>query len=191
MLITKTCVTARSHNHRVAGRKPEAFTERENAAMRHVLKTLRDRHGWSQAETGRRLNIGQQAAGVILNKSGGFSRPTALALAVLCGFDSPESMLEDLGARADAKKAPEGWGDRDLAAGIARRLGYEERAIERVIAKYTDSRYASQPSRWWMDRIVHEAAELAAERTAAPPAPASEPGVRARRKQDPPRKATA
>lgn len=141
--------------------------------MRHVLKTLKERGKWSQTTTGKQLGIGQQAAGHILNKGGGFSRPTALRLAELCGFDSPESMLADLGALAKRQDAPEGWFERDLAAGSARRLGYEEAAIDRVIARFGAPQYAQQPARWWMDRIVHEAAGMAAEREIAPPPPSA------------------
>jgi hypothetical protein len=140
--------------------------------MRFVLRKLKDQNGWSQGETGRRLGIGQQAAGVILNKHGGFSRPTALELAKMCGFASPEDMLDDLGALADPKAAPSGWWNRDLAVGAARRIGYPEQALALVIARFAGDRYANMPSRWWMDRIVNVAAELEAE--SAVPAPPSE-----------------
>lgn len=157
----------------MAGRKPEAFTKTENAAMRHVLATMKERLGWSQAETGKRLGIGQQAVGTILNRRGGFSLPTAMALAQLAGFESPIAMLRDLGALADPKAAPGGWPDRDLALGHARRLGYPEAAIERVLARFTEQRYASMPPRWWMDAVVFETKALEAELAVPAPPPSA------------------
>lgn len=146
--------------------------------MRFILRRLKERGKWSQEVTGKRLGIGQQSVGKILSKNGGFSRPTALALARLSGFESPEDMLRDLGVLADVKDAPEGWVERDLAVGTARRIGYEDAAIDRVIARHATSEYASKPARWWMDRIVYEAA-LARDVEAPPPSGTSLPGTAA------------
>lgn len=169
-----------NHNGNMNPRgKPEAFTPKENAAMRHVLRVQHERlkakhRGWTQEKTGQLIGVSQQTAGKLLGHgAAGFSRPTALKLAEMCGFDSPESMLRELGAQADPKEAPTGWAMRDLAVASARRMGYDEEVISRVVAKYGDSRYASMPARWWMDRIVHEAAERDAERAAAEPPPSS------------------
>lgn len=170
--------------------KPEAFTAEENRALRAILRgqyeSLRKQGKVkNQTQMGVLIGVGQQTAGKLLGTgASGFSRPTALKLAQLCGFDSPETMLRELGAQADPSKAPQGWATRDHAVSLARSIGYDEGAIERVVAKYTEDRYRGLPARWWMDRIVHEQSEQDAERTAAaaappstPAPPASEPAV--------------
>lgn len=165
--ITKTIVRVRGHSVFVAG-KPAAFTDEENRAMRNVLRSLKERNKWTQEEVGRRLGLTQQAAGTILNKNGNFGRKSALALAQMCGFDGPESMLRDLGVTT--KPAAQGaWVDREIAAGYARRLNCDELAIERVIARYGESQYMSRDAKWWVERFIHEDRELADERRDAPP----------------------
>lgn len=160
-----------SYNQDVAEKrgKVASFTDRENQAMSHVLRTLVQQNNWTQAEAGRRIDVNQQNAGKLINGHAGFSRPTAVKLAEICGFDSPETLLRDLGAKAEAKDAPKGWNDRDIAVGAARRMGYPDAAIEAVVAQYTTSEYASRKARWWNDRIVAKTAELEATQPAEPP----------------------
>lgn len=149
--------------------KVSSFTEKENRAMSHVLKTLTEQNKWTQAEAGLRVDVNQQNAGKLINGQAGFSRPTAVRLAALCGFDSPETMLRELGAKAEVKDAPKGWNERDIAVGAMRRAGYPETAIEAVVAQYATSEYANRKSRWWADRIVARAAEMDAAQVEAPP----------------------
>lgn len=143
--------------------------------MRTVLAAMRDRFGWSQTKVGDLLNIGQQAAGTILNKGGGFSRPTALHLAVLCGFDSPESLLADIGVkgRPEKVKTSSAWFERDIAAGYARRMQCDESAIQRVSERYIESSYTARPTKWWVERFIREDSELNEERRTRSEAPAS------------------
>lgn len=169
---THTHVTKGSHNGSVAGRKPETFTPAENDALRKVLRETREKNGWSQLKVGELLNISQQTAGTILNRGGGFGRPTALKLAELLGFGGPEELLESLGALASAKAAAPGtWRWRELAAGLARRSGVRERAIERVNARYTESEYLSRDTVWWMNKYTAEELEMAVTPPPQPPAP--------------------
>lgn len=149
--------------------KPEAFTEAENAALSSELRGLIAKHGWTQGEAGARLGVNQQNAGKLAGGRQGFSRPTAVKLAALCGWDGPESMLRDLGVKAEARDAPKGWPARDIAVSSARRIGYPEVAIESVVARYASTQYANRPSVWWMDRIVATAHEFAAEPEPPPP----------------------
>lgn len=136
--------------------------------MRKVLRDLKERNKWTQTEVGRRLGgLTQQAASTILNKNGNFSRQSALHLAHMCGFDGPESMLRDLGTPERAA-APGQWLDRDLAAGYARRLHCDDLAIERVIARYVESKYMARDAKWWVERFIHEDRELGEERRAHP-----------------------
>lgn len=142
--------------------------------MREELRAIKERNRLSDAKVGELIGVGQQTANSFLRGKTGLGRASALRLAIQCGYDSPETMLRELGVLASASDAKEGWADRDLAVGIARRLRYDEAVIQRVIAKFTEDRYKSMTARWWNDRIVHEAAEVEAEKL-VPPAPASSP----------------
>lgn len=139
----------------------------------------------NQEQMGRLLGIGQQSAGKLLGTGGtGFSRPTAVKLAELCGFDSPETLLRESGHVERA--APEGWQVRELAMTLARRADFDDETLERVRIRYAESRYASMSTRWWTERIVHEQSQRDAEAQApeAPkstPAPAPKAPVRRRR----------
>jgi len=146
-------------------RKPPSFTDAENRAMRHVLRGLAERGKWTQAETGKRLGVTQQAAAYILNKNGSFSRRTALALARLCGFDGPESMLADLNVESEAP-APGQWFHREIAAGHARRLGCDEVAIDRVVKRYGEALYMTRDAKWWVEEFIREDRTIEAERKA-------------------------
>src|SRR5688572_25537936 len=92
-----------THNTDVArGRgKPEAFTPEENRALRQILRGQYEylqKIGKvrNQTDMGRLIGIGQQTAGKLLGFGPhGFSRPTALELAKICGFDSPETLLRE------------------------------------------------------------------------------------------------
>lgn len=150
----------------MAGRKPESFTPDENEALRAALRALCEERGWKTAEAGRQLKIGQQAASRLLNGKGGFSRPTAEQLAVLLGVDGANALVRSAGASPNPMTVPRGWGDRELAVTIARRLGYEEEVIRRVVVKFQEDQYKSRTARWWNDRIVIEAAEYQATRDA-------------------------
>jgi transcriptional regulator with XRE-family HTH domain len=187
VLFTDTCVTSRSHNERMAGRKPESFTDAENAALRTALQALCDERGWKTAEAGRQLDITQQSASRLLNKRGGWSRPTAEKLARLLGADGANAILRTAGAMANPMTVPQGWSDRDLAVSIARRYGYEEEVIRRVVVKYQDDHNKSRNARWWNDRIVIESAEYKATRDAEPvttpsSAPKAKPAKEPRRR---------
>lgn len=143
--------------------------------MRFVLRGLKDQNKWTQEEVGKRLGgLTQQAAQTILNKNGNFSRQTALKLAEICGFDSPESMLRDLGTAPKPPVAGQ-WTDRDIAAGVARRLGVDEQAIERVVGRYGEAQFMSRPAKWWVERFIQEDRELEEERRRIPKA--AESGV--------------
>lgn len=148
----------RSHNGRVAGKKPETFTAKENAELRKVLRELQEREGWSQRELGDALAIGQQGAGTLL-RGGGFGRFTANALARKFGFLSGDELLRARGAVADPMTVPQGWQTREMAISNARQMGYPEEIIRRVVVKYQESQYSSVSPRWWNDRIVNEARE--------------------------------
>lgn len=163
----------------MASRKPEAFTDVENRALRSVLRTLREQNKWNQTQTGQAIGIGQQAASQILNSNGGFARPTALRLARLCGFDSPESMLADLGALNQGPTGPKtGWEQRDFAATLARRAPVAEEAILRVQGRYEGNEYWNRPTKWWLERYLQEDRDLEEERKAAiREAPKSSPAV--------------
>lgn len=147
--------------------------------MRKVLRDLKDRNRWTQAEVGRRLgSLTQQAASTILNKNGNFSRRSALKLAEMCGFDSPESLLSDIGKKDKKEPAAGGWAIRDFAIGQARRLGVEDEAIQRVVQRYGESRFVGRDAVWWMEKFIHEQRELEEERRerrrSTPPPPESE-----------------
>lgn len=153
----------------MAGKKPESFTDAENAALRAAFRRLQEMNGWSQAEAGRQLEIGQQAAGRILNRNGGFSRMTAERLATKLGYESANALVREAGATPNPMTVPQGWVGRDLAVSIARRLEYPEEVLRRVVVKFQESQHATKPARWWNDRIVAEAAELAALGVDPPP----------------------
>lgn len=162
--------------------KPESFTALENAVLRKVLRgqyewLLKHKKIKTQSDFAVVMQTSQQTMGRLLGSGQtGMSRPTALRLAEICGFDSPESLLRDVGALADREKAPQGWNNRDLVVRNASAFGYDIEAIDRVVAQYTESRYATLPPRWWMDRIVHEQAQRDAERQAPPPPPSEAVG---------------
>lgn len=145
--------------------KPEAFTDTENRALRRILRSQyaylrKHKKVRNQAEMGSLLKISQQSAARLMGTSqAGFSRPTALELARICGFDSPETLLRELGADARVDEAPRGWALRDLAVRNARSIGYEEAVLDRVVAKFADAQYAWMSARWWNERIVAEQAE--------------------------------
>ncbi len=165
----------------MAGKKPETFNDKENAALRDALRKLKDDRGWSQVETGRQLGIGQQAAGTILNRKGGFSFPTAEKLAELLLVSGPRDIISAAGATPHPMRVPQGWGNRDLAVSIARRLSYDEEVIRRVVVKYQEQTYQTLPAKWWNERIVNEAreqAEVAALRQATPSRPPAAPKSR-------------
>lgn len=155
---TKTHVTLRSHNGRMAGKKPETFTPEENAELRNALKELKEREGWTQAELGDVLGIGQQGAGTLL-RGGGFGRFTANKLALRFGYLSGDELLRARGAIANPMTVPRGWQTREMAIANARQLGYPEEVLRRVVVKYQETQYSSVSPRWWNDRIVNEARE--------------------------------
>lgn len=173
---TDTCVSIQPHTGKVTGRKPESFTEAENDALRAALRDLCDRRRWKTAEAGRQLGISQQSASKLINGRGGFSRPTAEKLAELLGADGANVLVRSMGAAANPMTVPQGWGDRELAVSIARRLGYEEEVIRRVVVKFQDDQFKSRSARWWNDRVVIEAAEHQAA-LAAEPSPVAAPPV--------------
>ncbi len=187
-LFTKTHVSARDNNARMAGKKPETFTAKENAELRRVLKELQGREGWSQRELGEALDIGQQGAGTLL-RGGGFGRFTANKLALRFGFLSGDELLRARGAMADPMTVPQGWQTREMAVGIARSMGYPEEILRRVVVKYQESQYSSLPPRWWNDRIVNEAREQdEVSRLNTPVSPASPARVKAPAKEPLPRR---
>lgn len=171
---TKTLVTLRSHNGRVAGKKPETFTAEENAELRRCLRELKDRENWSQRELSEALGgIGQQGVGTLLN-GGGFGRFTANKLARFFGYLSGDELLRARGAIANPMTVPQGWQTREMAIGTARLLGYPEDVLRRVVVKYQESQYSAVSPRWWNDRIVNEMREQedVARLNASLPAPA-------------------
>lgn len=155
---TNTLVSKRSHNRLVARGKPEAFTKPENAAMRARLKELIDENGWSQQAAGEHLGVGQQAIGTIL-RGGGFARPTAVALARVCGFDSPELFIAQLTKMPQKDSTPHApgatWFYRDIAIQHARQEGFPEEVLRRVQERYSEEKENSfHKSPWWTTRIV-------------------------------------
>lgn len=186
---TNTLVSKRSHNGLVARGKPEAFTKPENAAMRARLKELIDENGWSQQAAGDHLGVGQQAIGTIL-RGGGFARPTAVALAKVCGFDSPElfiAQLTKLPQKGDTPHAPGvSWFYRDMAIQHARQEGFPEEVLRRVQERYSEEKENSfHKSPWWTTRIV-KINELYEEEVKAPavtPQPVAPPAPEAKRRR--------
>lgn len=169
----------RTYNQILAAKrgKRESFDARENAAMSHVLRTLQEKNGWTQEEVGARIGVNQQNAGKILHGRQGFSRFTAMKLALMCGFDGPDALLRDLGAKAASGDAPKGWNERDIAVGAARRIGYPEAALDAVVGRYQTSEYANRKARWWMDRIVWWTNEMSEMEEPAPASAASAASV--------------
>lgn len=155
----------------MAGRKPETFNKAENEALRRALRGFVERAG-SQAKAAAELKIiGQQAIGHILNRGGGFSLPTANALAVALGYEDAKAIINAAGAAPNPMTVPQGWANRELAVSIARRLGYPEEVIRRVVVKFQEDSHRNRTARWWNDRIVIEAAEYAAVQGSEPPPP--------------------
>lgn len=154
------------------GEKRKAFTDAQNAIFREELRQLIDDEGWSQAKVGEALKIRQQSVGRLKHGVDGFSYASALELAKLRGLDSPHALIARRTGSPSGVAEP--WAGRDAALLLARRVPYDEAAIKRVVARFAAESFASRPTRWWLDRIVHEAAELDAERAESPtPPPAS------------------
>ena len=182
---------------RVSG-NPAAFSAEENAQLQKILRGMFEylkTHGKvrNQTDMGRLLGLSQQSTARLLgSRPAGFGRVTALRLAELAGFDSPETMLREDRGNKDVP-VPEQWTTRDLAVRLARAVPYDEEAIQRVVGRFVDAQYRHQTTRWWMDRIKVAADELDAERLAPAPlsqmsgaaapvqAPASKPSQKRRR----------
>jgi transcriptional regulator with XRE-family HTH domain len=154
--------------------RQETFPEADNDTLRDLLRAFvrakEAEPGWNQTRLGELLGVTQQTAGRYL-RDGKFSYPAAARLAALLGAASVDELL----SRGRAQDVATPWSGRDEAVSAARRFGYEARAIDCVVARFTDETYAHRPTRWWLDRIVHEATELVlAARVETPtPPPAS------------------
>lgn len=144
--------------------KPETFSPEEIAAIRAAIRGYYKRNGMTGAKLGEKLGVSQQTANGYVNGTGGFSLPTARAIAWMLGYDGIDELLREHGAlkvpdfvAAKLGKSPS-QGD---AARMACRLGVSETAIERVNARIGDAHHIP---RWWMDKYIQEQAALDEER---------------------------
>jgi len=159
--------------------KPEAFTPEENAALRAALVEYKASTGLSDREIGDQIGIEQQNVSA-KRKSGGFSRPTAIALVKQLGYPTVEDFLAEKGVLAALKPAPQGsaWGDRDMAVRIASAMKLDPGAVDAVVKRHTDPAAKHWPCKRWVDKFIAEDKEWELDGRAgkAPPAPKSRPG---------------
>lgn len=150
--------------------KPPSFSDDENRVLRAALRELQKQRGISGAALGRLLGTSQSAMSQLLGyERRGLSRSTANKLARELKFRDAEALLLDRDVLAAMKEIPSGraWGNRDMAIRIAQRLGYEQNAIEAIIARYTDASARTRPSKWWITKFGEEERELAVDRAEA------------------------
>lgn len=191
--VTPTHVSALRNAWRVSTGKRQVFSDDENRALREALRKHRDEHDLTGAQVGRLLGIKQQNAARLLSDAPahrltGMGRDTANNLARILGFRDAEHFLIEHGVLAEMQPLPTGtgWGDRDTAVKVARKMGYAEEAIQAVLARFRAPDYRAKTMRWWNDQIVLEAmARAAAEPDAASasvhPIPRATPKAKKRR----------
>lgn len=148
--------------------KQEAFSQDENRTLRAALRKLFADRKLNQMQLGAILGIKQQSAGRLLSEkiAAGMGRNTANKLARELGFSDAEHLLLEMDV-SEFSDAPRDrtWADRDAAAKIARRLGYEETAIQTVIWRYTEVAEArTRPVKWWVTKFGDEERDAAADR---------------------------
>jgi transcriptional regulator with XRE-family HTH domain len=158
--------------------KKEVFSPEENSILRAALRKLREERGLSQEALGALLGMTQQTAGRLVSTEGGMGRVTANALARELGYNDAEHYLREVGilALVDGRAADaESSSEREVAIVVARRLEYDDGAVEAVLARYADAETRGRSIRWWLTKFGDEERERAADGLLAPSAPLASP----------------
>lgn len=173
-------------------RKKAAFSEEENAVLRDALRKFDAEQralGKSQEAIGALLDMTQQNVSRLLapnvKSPGGMGRSTANALAKALGYRDAEHLLFEASLESAAGRAGSDTKttDREFAASVARRLGYEDAAIRAVLVRYDADSTRGRPLKWWLTKFGEEERELAADHlTQAPQTPPKSSPQRPRRR---------